>query len=157
MRKFFNHWYLLVFFSLIITGFQSAASESPDAPMVFEVRQPDYELSPLTGLTRQHWIDAAEYILEGAFSYINHIDDPMKFPKQHDKTYPQNEGQVPTEKLEGLCRTLFVAAPLLKEKPDLVLNNIRVVDYYHHQILNLIDPQSQVLLNTGVVEVPVRF
>ena len=48
MRKFFNHWYLLVFFSLIITGFQSAASESPDAPMVFEVRQPDYELSPLT-------------------------------------------------------------------------------------------------------------
>lgn len=142
MRKFFNHWYLLVFFSLIITGFQSAASESPDAPMVFEVRQPDYELSPLTGLTRQHWIDAAEYSLEGAFSYINHIDDPMKFPKQHDKTYPQNEGQVPTEKLEGLCRTLFVAAPLLKEKPDLVLNNIRVVDYYHHQILNLIDPQS---------------
>jgi len=37
----------------------------------------------------------------------------MQFPKQSAKGYPRNPGQVPTEKLEGLCRTLFVAALLL--------------------------------------------
>ncbi|GAF02843.1 DUF2264 domain-containing protein [Saccharicrinis fermentans] len=109
---------------------------------VFEVKNPDYQLSPATGMTRTHWVNAAEYILNGAFSYINTLDDPMKFPKQAGKTYPHNDKQVPTEKLEGLCRTLFVAAPLLKENPDLTLNGIGVADYYRHQILNLINPES---------------
>jgi hypothetical protein len=49
---------------------------------------------------------------------------------------------VPTEKLEGLCRTLFAAVPLLKENPDLTLNGIRVADYYRHQIGLLLDPAS---------------
>ena len=108
---------------------------------VFTVNNPDYQLSPITGMTRQHWVDAAEYILDGAFSYIHTVDDPMKFPKQIEKAYPNREAQLPTEKLEGLCRTLFVAAPLLKEKPDLVLNNIPVAEYYRHNLLNLINPE----------------
>lgn len=109
---------------------------------VFKVENPDYELSPLTGVTRQHWVDAAEYMLTGAFSYINDIEDPLKFPKQEGKSYPHSESRVPTEKLEGLCRTLFVAAPLLKEKPDLELNGIKVAEYYRYQILQLINPES---------------
>lgn len=108
----------------------------------FVINQPDHQLSPYTGMTRQHWIDAATYLLDGAFSYIHTLDDAMKFPKQHEKTYPNREEQVPTEKLEGLCRTLFVAAPLLRENPDLVLNDIKVADYYRHQLLNLINPES---------------
>ena len=36
---------------------------------------------------------------------------PDVFPKQLEKTYPKSEGQVPVAKLEGLARTLFVAAP----------------------------------------------
>ena len=75
----------------------------------FTIPSPDYKLSPYTGMTRQSWIDAAEYLLSGAFTYIRTLDDPMYFPKQLDKTYPNNEGQVPTAKLEGFCRTLFVA------------------------------------------------
>jgi hypothetical protein len=82
-------------------------------------------------------------MLEGAFGYIHSLDDAMKFPKQHEITYPRNAGQVPTEKLEGLSRTLFVAAPLLKENPELVLNNIKVADYYRHQICNLFRPESE--------------
>lgn len=109
---------------------------------VFAVNNPDYEVSPLTGMTRQHWLDAATYLLDGAFSYIDSLDSPMKFPKQLDKAYPNSEEQVPTEKLEGLCRTLFVAAPLLRENPDLVLNGMKVGDYYRHQLLNLINPES---------------
>lgn len=108
----------------------------------FTIPTPNYKLSPYTGLDRQGWIDAAEYLLDGAFTYIRDIDDPMYFPKQFDKTYPNNPGQIPTAKLEGFCRTLFLAAPLLRENPDLTLNGIKVADYYRHQLLNLINPNS---------------
>lgn len=121
---------------------------------------PDFKLSPYTGMTRQSWIDAAEYLLEGAFTYIHTMDDPMYFPKQHDKTYPNNESQVPTAKLEGLCRTLFIAAPLLRENPDLTLNHIKVADYYRHQLLNLINPESPSYirhLNGGPSQILVEF
>ena len=108
----------------------------------FTIPTPNYKVSPYTGLDRQGWIDAAEYLLDGAFTYIRDIDDPMYFPKQFDKTYPNNSGQIPTAKLEGFCRTLFLAAPLLRENPDLTLNGIKVADYYRHQLLNLINPNS---------------
>nr|WP_236668737.1 DUF2264 domain-containing protein [Hymenobacter rubidus] len=93
-------------------------------------------------MTRRHWQDAARYLLSGAFSYVHTLDDPMQFPKQPGKSYPRNEGQVPTEKLEGLCRTLFMAAPLLKEDPGLTLNGVKVADYYRHQISQLVNPAS---------------
>ena len=134
-------------FSLLISNVISVCAQnfqtsSKYVGHVFELNQPDYKLSPLTGMTRQHWKDASLYILKGAFSYIHSLDDPMKFPKQAGKSYPKNDGQIPTEKLEGLCRTLFYATPLLKENPDLVINNIKVADYYRYQIGKLIDPSS---------------
>ncbi|GGF22212.1 DUF2264 domain-containing protein [Flavobacterium limi] len=119
------------------------AQHKENAANVFEIKNPDYKISPYTGMTKQHWRDAALYLLEGAFSYIHTLDDPMKFPKQEGKSYPGNESQVPTEKLEGLCRTLFIASPLLKENPSLVINNIKVADYYRYQITKLIDPASK--------------
>ena len=126
----------------------------------FSIPQPDYKLSPYTGMTRQGWIDAAEYLLNGAFSYIRTLDDPMYFPKQLDKTYPNDEGQVPTAKLEGLCRTLFIAAPLLKENPDLAFHGIKVAEYYRHQLLSLIDPDSPSFIrhrNGGPSQILVEF
>jgi hypothetical protein len=109
---------------------------------LFEVKQPDKKLSPYTGLTRRHWQDAARYLLSGAFSYVRTLDDPMQFVKQPGKSYPRSASQVPTEKLEGLCRTLFMAAPLLKEDPSLTLNGVKVGDYYRHQLALLVDPAS---------------
>ena len=108
----------------------------------FEVKNPDKQLSPYTGLTRRHWQDAARYLLSGAFSYVRTLDDPMQFVKQPGKSYPRSASQVPTEKLEGLCRTLFMAAPLLKEDPGLTLNGVKVGDYYRHQLALLVDPAS---------------
>ena len=108
----------------------------------FVVEQPDKQLSPYTGLTRRHWQQAARYLLSGAFSYVHQLDDPLQFPKQAGKSYPRSESQVPTEKLEGLCRTLFMAAPLLKEEPGLTLNGIRVGDYYRYQLAQLVNPAS---------------
>jgi hypothetical protein len=109
---------------------------------LFEVKNPDKTLSPFTGMTRRHWQDAARYLLGGAFSYVHKLDDPMQFPKQPGKSYPRSESQVPTEKLEGLCRTLFMAAPLLKEEPGLTLNGVGVADYYRHQLAQLVNPSS---------------
>ena len=118
------------------------ATPTHNIEQTFTIPTPNYKVSPYTGLDRQGWIDVAEWLLDGAFTYIRDIDDPMYFPKQFDKTYPNNPGQVPTAKLEGFCRTLFLAAPLLKENPDLTLNGIKVADYYRHQLLNLINPNS---------------
>lgn len=122
--------------------FAQIATPTHKIEQTFTIPAPNYKLSPYTGMDRQGWIDAAEHLLEGAFTYIRDIDDPMYFPKQFDKTYPNNDGQIPTAKLEGFCRTLFLAAPLLKENPDLTLNGIKVGDYYRHQLLNLLDPNS---------------
>ncbi|MFH7000941.1 DUF2264 domain-containing protein [Flavobacterium bizetiae] len=109
---------------------------------VFEVKNPNYDISPYTGMTKQHWKDSGLYLLKGAFSYVSNLDDPMKFPKQKGKSYPINENQILNEKLEGLCRTLFIASPLLKDNPSLVINTIKVADYYRHQIGKLIDTKS---------------
>jgi len=144
MRK--NQFFILFFlFGVTLLAQQIEDQKSIEGSVsdtVFEINNPDYQLSPYTGMTKQHWKDAALYLLEGAFSYINNLDDPMKFPKQQGKSYPQNESQLPTEKLEGLCRTLFVAAPLLKDNPSLVLNNIKVADYYRYQITKLTQANS---------------
>jgi hypothetical protein len=137
-------------------------TELQTAQNIFQVEKPDYKLSPYTGMTRQHWKDAALYLLKGAFSYIHTLDDPMKFPKQEGKSYPRTPEQVPTEKLEGLCRTLFIAAPLLKEDPNLTINGIKLADYYRHQISLLVDPQSESFIklrdkNTGPHQNLVEF
>ncbi len=126
----------------LLAGWGIACRAEEPAPAVFVVQAPDLALSPQTGVTRRHWYEAARHLLDGAFSYVHTLDDPMKFPKQPGKSYPHDERQVPTEKLEGLCRTLFVAVPLLKEDPELVLNHIKVADYYRHQIGLLVDPAS---------------
>lgn len=109
----------------------------------FKVESPDFRQSPYTGMTRRHWVQAAEYLLEGAFSYIHALDDPMYFPKQLDKTYPRGEKDRRVAKLEGLARTLFVAAPLLKENPGLTLHGICVADYYRHQLRSISNPVSK--------------
>ena len=129
--------FLVFVFSLSLFSQQKENTAS-----IFEIKNPNYAVSSYTGMTKQHWRDAALYLLDGAFSYIHTLDDPMKFPKQEGKSYPKEESQVPTEKLEGLCRTLFIASPLLKENPSLVINNIKVADYYRYQIGKLTDPAS---------------
>jgi len=128
-------------FVLLLTA-TSVLSLKAEPSNIYVIDKPDFKLSPLTGMTREHWKDAAKYLLSGAFSYIHNLDDPMKFPKQPGVSYPKDESRVPTEKLEGLCRTLFLAAPLLREDSNLVVNHIRVADYYRNQIRRLIDPNS---------------
>lgn len=112
----------------------------------FDVNNPDTKLSPYTGMTRDHWKEAALYLLDGAFSYVNSISDPMNLPKQEGKSYPRDKGQEPTARMEALCRTMFLAGPLLKENSSLTLHGINVGEYYRYQIASFLDPQSPVYL-----------
>lgn len=116
------------------------------APKTFKIENPDKKLSPYTGMNREHWKQAAQYLLEGAFQYVNDIKDPMDFPKQEGKSYPRNPGEVPTARMEAMCRTMFLAGPLLKENPDLTLHGIRVGDYYRYQIASFLEKDSPVYL-----------
>ncbi len=132
----------LLLFTLLFSLKVNASSSQTVNDSVFHLIRPDYQLSPLTGMTRQHWLDAATYLLDGAFSYIHTLDDPMHFPKQPGKSYPTDGKPNKTENLEGLCRTMFVAIPLLKENPDLELNGIKVGNYYRQQLRNMSDPSK---------------
>lgn len=133
----------LSLFPIATSAADKAGQTLPDTENTFVLQNPDYQKSPYSGMTRAHWLKAAEYLLNGAFGYIHTLDDPMYFPKQLQKTYPNNDNDTRTAKLEGLARTLFVAAPLLKENPDLTLNGIRVADYYRHQLVSLSDSTSK--------------
>ena len=53
MRAFLSLW-----FSCLVLNLHSQT--------IFNLKNPDYRLSPHTGMTRQHWKDAALYLLEGA-------------------------------------------------------------------------------------------
>jgi len=110
---------------------------------VFELKNPDFKRSPYTGLTRQHWLDAASYLLEGAFSEVQDLNSPMLFAKQPGRSYPRDGVHNETERLEGLCRTLFIAVPLLKENADYKIRGIRVADYYRYQLECLLDESSE--------------
>ncbi len=120
----------------------SIAIASTARGKVFEVENPDRERSPYTGMTRQHWIEADRYLLEGAFAHISSLDDPMYFERLGNVCYPKDSTRVRGATLEGMCRTLFLASPLLREDSTLTINGIRLADYYRRQMALLVDPDS---------------
>ena len=57
--------------------------------MRFEPENLDYNLSPYTGLTREHWIEAGKYLLKGVFENIKDFNDPVTVPRKETfVTYP---------------------------------------------------------------------
>lgn len=124
--------------------------------MRFEVKDPDFNLSPYTGLTRDSWIDAAKYVMDGVMRHIKSIDDPVVLPRlETEITYPHKNADkkwLPVEEkaemFEGLCRTFFIAAPLLTVDPNVEMNHIRLADYYKTQVLRACTPGDPVCAGT---------
>ena len=57
--------------------------------LIFKPKKPDYELSPYTGLTRDSWLEAGEYLLTGIFQNIRNFEDPVIAKRTEMKiTYP---------------------------------------------------------------------
>ncbi len=135
---------LAVLFPVVVSAHVDEAALTQGK--IFEVKTPDKKLSPYTGMTREHWKDAAEYLLSTAFQYVNDIKEPFNLPKQEGKSYPRNAGGVPTSRMEALCRTMFLAGPLLKEDPALTLHGVKVGDYYRYQLTSFLDPDGPIYL-----------
>lgn len=103
----------------------------------------DYGLSPYTGMTRKSWIDAGKYLLEGVFKNIPSLSSPVVLPRaETEVTYPHKNAEgnrLKIEKMaemfEGLTRTLFIAAPLIRCEPDIEIRGYSLREYYSAQIL----------------------
>ena len=109
----------------------------------FEVINPDYQLSPLTGMTKQHYVELGKYLLERAFTHINTIDDPLTFPSVPGKTYPQPgapDWRYRSLEFEALERTFTIAGPLIHLDPEVVIKGIKLKDYYSLQLYNALTP-----------------
>ena len=107
--------------------------------MAFCPKTLDYEKSPYTGLTRESWLEACEYMMEGIFANIASFSDPVVMPRKETKvTYPHSADAVwefKAEYFEGLTRTFFIAAPLIHSNPEFTANGYRLRDYYKSHIL----------------------
>jgi hypothetical protein len=109
----------------------------------FEVKNPDYDLSPLTGMTKKHYIELAKYLLERAFSHVGSLETPISFPVVPGKTYPQPNApdwRYRSADFEALERTFTLAGPLIHIDPETKINNINLRDYYGLQIYNAFTP-----------------
>lgn len=111
--------------------------------MRFEPENLDYNLSPYTGLKREHWIEAGIYLLKGVFENIKDFNDPVIVPrKELDVTYPHKNStgnqlkiEQMAQRFEGLARTMLIAAPLIHINPEITIGGYRLRDYYKNQIL----------------------
>lgn len=111
--------------------------------MRFEPKALDYDLSPYTGLTRESWLEAGKYMLEGIFRNIDDFRKPVVMPrKETEITYPHLKASPETqavqrtaEVFEGLTRSFFIAAPLIANIPDLEICGYSMKEYYKSQVL----------------------
>ena len=109
----------------------------------FEITNPDYALSPHTGMSKKHYIDLAKYLLERAFKNIHSIETPLTFSIVPGKTYPQPndpDWRYLSADFEALERTFTLAGPLIHIDPNTTINNINLRDYYSLQIYRALTP-----------------
>jgi len=109
----------------------------------FEIENPDFNLSPYTGMVKKHYVELAKYLLERAFNYVDSIDTPLSFPSVPGKTYPQPgdpDWRYRALEFEALERTFTLAGPLIHVDPEVSIKSIKLRDYYCLQIYNTFTP-----------------
>jgi hypothetical protein len=122
----------------------NGASRQEASTSAFEVRNPDFNLSPMTGMTRQHYIDAAKYVLDRAFKHVASFDTPIVFPTiPGSKSYPQPTDppwRTRSHEFEALERTFNLAGPLMHVDPEISIRGINLRDYYGYHFYNALTP-----------------
>ena len=106
--------------------------------MAFRVSQPDLGRSPQTGMVREHWKQAARWLLEGVLQHVEPPDQPLLMPGDR-KAGTFADGRI---NLEALARTFMLAAPLIAEDPGQTVAGLNLTDYYAAQIAAALDEQS---------------
>ena len=111
--------------------------------MAFQPKHTDFSLSPYTGMTRESWTEAGQYLLDGVFQHVKRFTDPVILPRTEDKiTYPHHDSkkerlalEESAERFEGLTRTFLIAAPLIHNDPEITSCGYSLKEYYRAQIL----------------------
>lgn len=124
--------------------------------MKFEPNTLDHTLSPYTGLTRDSWIEADKYLLTGIFQNIADFQAPVIMPRAEEEiTYPHKDAspidyeiQKKAELFEGLCRSFFIAAPLIHDDPEITVCGYSLRDYYKNQVLRSCTPSDSHYVGT---------
>lgn len=109
----------------------------------FEINNPDFNISPHTGMTKKHYVECAKYLLERAFSHVDSIESPISFPSVSGKSYPQPNApswRHRSQEFEALERTFTLAGPLIHLDPEIKINNIKLRDYYCLHLYNAFTP-----------------
>lgn len=109
----------------------------------FEIQNPDFMLSPKTGMTKQHYIELAKYLLERAFTHVKSMDAPISFPVVPGKTYPQPNApdwRYRSAEFEALERTFTLAGPLIHIDPNTEIKGINLREYYCLHMYNTFTP-----------------
>lgn len=120
--------------------------------MIFKLNNPDWTLSPYTGMNKAEWMEAGKFLLGGIFKHVKNENDPIVVPRQETQiSYPQPDSplwRVCSERFEGLARSFLIAAPIIKNQPDLLICGYSLSVYYKNQILLSITKDTpQYLLN----------
>ena len=126
--------------------------------MRFEPKSLDYDLSPYTGLTRESWLEAGRYMLEGIFRNIGDFQKPVIMPRRETEiTYPHLKASPETQRtqrcaevFEGLTRTFFIAAPMIASQPDLRVcgYSYTLAEYYKNQVLRVCTRGDELYVGT---------
>lgn len=124
--------------------------------MKFEPKTLDYNLSPYTGLTRETWLEAGKYMLEGIFQNIDDFQKPVVMPrKETEITYPHLKASEETqatqrsaEVFEGLTRSFFIAAGVIANIPDVEICGYSMREYYKNQVLRVCTKEDALYVGT---------
>ncbi len=109
----------------------------------YEVDNPDFTLSPFTGMTKKHYAECAKFLLEKAFTHVKSIEDPISFPTVPGKTYPQPgapDWRYRSQEFEALERTFTLAGPLIHLDPETTVKKIKLSNYYRLHLYNALTP-----------------
>jgi hypothetical protein len=102
----------------------------------------DFVRSPFTGLTRASWIAVAESLLDNALQYSDGMRAPLLLPHPAwsfsgiaDRARDHRMARNVHPALKPFARTLYLAAPLLFNRPDLKMHGHSVAEYYREMLL----------------------
>jgi hypothetical protein len=123
-----------------------AVAAARDLPDISTVRSPiivatlDPERSPATGFGRAAWREVTRRLLDGVLQHSHGLTRPLRFPASPLAGYPRlgDDGRIHGETesyMEAVCRSLWLAAPLLGSEPTLRSHGRDVAGYYREYIV----------------------
>lgn len=135
---------------------RAAGLKDPPNPVVspMPLAALDPVRSPFTGLTRASWLDLAEQLLRGMLHYSDGLRRALRMPGNPVANYPRLAAGggligLDDEYLEAFCRSLWLAAPVLANRPDLRLGDRLVADWYHEWLVHGVTPEHPHYLGIG--------